>query len=175
MMEFLQDLDQRTRAVPWAAGRRAIVGDLADEAAKLATLDGRQAVRFVREHAAQWGVDPDKIGMVGFSAGGGVTMDAATAPDPVERPNFAAGIYTPRPEATHLPAPLPPLFLACAMDDPAVPPTEAVAIWEAWHAAGAPVELHVFDSGGHGFGATSHGAPTDAWLALLLTWMAHLG
>ncbi len=174
MVEFLKDLDQRTRSVPWGAGRRAIVGDLADEAAKLATRDGRKAVRFVREHAAEWGVNPDRIGMVGFSAGGGVTMEAATAPDPAERPDFVAGIYTPRPETTDLPAPVPPLFLACAMDDPAVPPSEAAAIWQTWHAAGARVELHVFDSGGHGFGATSQGAPTDAWLALLLGWLARL-
>ena len=70
------------------------VGDEATEAARLLTEeDGRQAIRFVRQHSTEWGVDPQRIGIAGFSAGGGVAVAAAVQHDARSRPDFAAGIY----------------------------------------------------------------------------------
>ena len=112
MRRFTDDLDGRTVGIPWSAGRRAIVGAEADDAALLGMADGRQAVRYVRDHAEAWGIDPGRIGMVGFSAGGGVTMAAATAVDAYERPDFAAPIYSPQADNMVVPEDAPPLFLA---------------------------------------------------------------
>jgi acetyl esterase/lipase len=175
MMRFTADLGGRTRGIPWSAGRRGIVGAEADDAASLAMADGRQAVRYVRDRAAGWGIDPRRIGMVGFSAGGGVTMSAATAADADERPDFAAPIYSPQADDMPVPAGAPPLFLACAIDDDAVPASESIAIWQTWHEAGVPAELHVFANGGHGFGTTLTGHGTDAWVDLYETWLRGLG
>jgi acetyl esterase/lipase len=175
MRVFTADLDVRTRGTPWSAGRRAIIGEEADHAATLGMADGRQAVRYVRDHAWEWGIDPGRVGMVGFSAGGGVTMAAATAFDVYERPDFAAPIYSPQADTMVVSKNAPPLFLACAIDDPNVPPTESIAIWQAWHDAGRPAELHIFATGGHGFGATPTGHGSDPWVELYETWLRGLG
>src|SRR5436190_3834338 len=81
----------------------------------LACDDGRQAVRLVREHAGKFGVRPDRIGMIGFSAGGIVTSEALFGPTET-RPDFAAIIYGAG-EIQDVPSPAPPLFLAVAADD----------------------------------------------------------
>ena len=137
--------------------------------------DGRQAVRFLRAHAAEWGMNPRRIGIAGFSAGGGVAMAAATAEVAASRPDFAAPIYSPQADVMSVPDDAPPLFLACALDDPAVPASESVAIWRAWRAAGRPAELHVFATGGHGFCMKQLGLATDAWVGLFETWLRGLG
>lgn len=175
LLAFLADLDRRVREVPWEVGTRAVLGEQAERAKALAEEDGRQAVRLLRTRAHEWGVDPARIGMVGFSAGAGVTIEAAASPDPDSRPDFAAPLYGSRPAAAAVPSDAPPLFLAAARDDPAVPPAESVATWTAWQEAGRPAELHIFATGGHGFGVKTQGLGSDAWLELFQTWMVGLG
>lgn len=171
LVGFLRDLDQRLRAAPPIEG----IGEEAERARLLAEEDGRQAVRLLREHASQWGIDPARIGFVGFSAGAAVAMATAVSADTAGRPDFAAPIYGLRPDDMAVPVAAPPLFLVHAIDDPALPPTESVAIWQAWHAAGRPAELHLFQTGGHGFGTKTQGLGTDAWVALFETWIRELG
>lgn len=158
-----------------AAGHVDPIGVLGPEGARAAELsiaDGRQAVRLVREQGPAWGIDPARIAFIGFSAGAGVTLGAAIAPDAAERPDLAAPIYGMRvADPLRVPPGAPPLFLACAADDEAVPATESIALWQAWRAAGRPVELHVFASGGHGFGMKRTGHPSDAWVDLLERWL----
>ena len=153
----------------------AALGPGGPEAALMSFADGRQAVRLVRKHASAWGIDAARVGFVGFSAGAGVTLAAALAPDAAERPDFAAPIYGLRiAEPLPVPADPPPLFLTCALDDDAIPPSESIAIWEAWRAGGGAAELHVFASGGHGFGMKVTGNPTEAWVELFERWLEGL-
>ena len=175
MIRFRRDLDQHVEATPWSAGRPAVIGEAAERAKGLADEDGRQAIRLLRAHADEWGIDPARIGIAGFSAGAILAMEAAASAAAGSRPSFAAPIYGAGPDDLVVPDDAPPLFLAHAIDDPAVPATESVSIWEAWHAAGRPAELHLFQTGGHGFGMKRLGSGSDAWVALFETWMLGLG
>jgi acetyl esterase/lipase len=175
MVAFQRELDNRIRTAPPRPGGGVSLGAAADRAKALGDEDGRQAIRFLRGHAAAWGINPQRVGIVGFSAGGSVAMESALAPQAAARPDFAAPIYPPLPESLEVPAGAPPLFLAHALDDPALPPTGTVAIWQAWHAAGIPAELHLFRSGGHGFGMHRLGLASDAWITLFQTWLRGLG
>lgn len=130
MRRFTVDLDVRTRGTPWSAGRCAIIGEEADHAATLGMADGRQWSATSGTMPGNW-KDPRRIGMVGFSAGGAVTMAAATGLDAYERPDFAALIYSPQADTMTVPPDAPPLFLACAIDDPNVSATESIATWQA--------------------------------------------
>jgi acetyl esterase/lipase len=145
------------------------------EARAWAEEDGRQAIRFVREHAQEFGIDPNRIGIMGFSAGGGVTMAAVMQHDDKSRPDFAAGIYPAYRTATPVPADAPPLFIAAANDDMLVAPISGARLYEAWHAAGKPAELHIFSKGRHGFGMKKQNLPSDFWMELFKNWLADLG
>jgi acetyl esterase/lipase len=137
--------------------------------------DGRQAIRYVRQHAAEWGIDPHRIGIAGFSAGGGVTMGAVMQHDAQSRPDFAAPIYAAYRTATPVPADAPPLFIALADDDALVAPIAEARLYEAWHAAGKSAELHIFSKGAHGFGMNKQNLPSDAWIDLFKTWLTNQG
>lgn len=122
----------------------------------MAGLDGQQAVRLLRQRASEFGLNPDRIGMMGFSAGGYVTVAAATGP--VDgRPNFAAPIYPAVGFAAVAelalvpPAGAPPLFIEVAADDELTGWQGAVELYTAWRKADIPAELHIFQVGGHGF------------------------
>ena len=152
------------------------VGDEATEEARTwAEEDGRQAIRFVRQHATEWGLDPERIGIAGFSAGGGIVMGAVMQHDAQSKPDFAAGIYPGYRTATPVPADAPPLFLAIAEDDILVAPISAARLYEAWHKADKPVELHIFAKGDHGFGMKKQHLPTDQWIELFKNWLAAQG
>ena len=137
--------------------------------------DGRQAIRFTREHAADWRIDPSRTGICGFSAGGGVAMGAAMEHDAASRPDFAVALYPAwRPDLT-VPANAPPLFLVISDDDASIPPVSTSRLYEAWHASGAPAELHVFGNGAHGFGMNKGGHLSDIWPVLLQSWLGARG
>ena len=136
---------------------------------ELAGADGQQAVRLVRQHAAEYGVRPDRIGMIGYSAGGAVLLSAVTGPRD-SRPNFAAPIYAAGADTAKPPADgAPPLFIAVASDDQAVGWQGSVDLYTAWRKAEVPVELHVFQTGRHGFGKKGGGA--DHYLDRLEEWL----
>ena len=118
---------------------------------------------------------PTRIGIVGFSAGGGVAMAAATSADDASRPDFAACLYGKAPRNPAVPDRAPPLFLVHALDDPAVPPDESVLTWQTWRSAGQHAELHLFLSGGHGFGVKRQDLASDAWTLLHESWLRGLG
>jgi len=161
---------------PGPAEENPPVGTEATEEARLwGEEDGRQAIRFVRQHASEWGLDPHRIGIAGFSAGGGVVMGAVMQHDARSRPDFAVGIYPGYRTAVPVPADAPPLFIAIADDDKAVAPISAARLYEAWHKAGKPAELHVFASGGHGFGTKKQNLSSDSWIDLLKGWLAAQG
>jgi acetyl esterase/lipase len=136
--------------------------------------DARQAVRIVRGCAAEWGVDPGRIGFMGFSAGGGVTMQLALDFTPDSRPDFAAPIYAAVFREVQAPPDAPPLFLACAADDE-MASRASLILYAAWKAAGRPVEMHIYASGGHGFGMKQLGLPSDTWIERFADWIRGMG
>jgi acetyl esterase/lipase len=132
----------------------------------LAAADGRQAVRVLRERAAEFGIRSDRIGMIGYSAGGVVTSE--TLFGPVEtRPNFAAIIYGVG-EIKEMPQPAPPLFLAVAADD-ALAVGRSIELFTFYRKEKGQAELHVFQMGAHGF--VNKGGGADHYLDRLEEWL----
>ncbi len=155
-----------------------------------ARADGQRAVRLVRHHAAAWGINPQRVGMVGWSAGANLALNVAsrhdagapTATDPVERqssrPDFVI-LLSPWPNKKDasdypIPADAPPAFIASAEDDKTAPPDFARGIAANYTSARAPHELWVVPVGGHG--AFTIGAPGEggAWIDSFLPWLDRL-
>lgn len=141
-------------------------GQAGQDVIALAADDGRQAVRVVRERAREFGVRPERVGMIGYSAGRIVTTEALFGPA-ATRPDFAAIIYGAG-EVKDVPSPPPPLFLAVAADD-TFAAGRSVELFTAYRKGKGPAELHVFQTGGHGFGRKGGGA--DHYLDRLEEWL----
>lgn len=142
------------------------------EAISLAVADGLQAMRVARKNAARFGVNPQRIGILGFSAGGWVTTAVALKGRGDSRPDFAAPIYAAMPEDVTAPPNPMPLFLVHADDDKTVIPVKtSIRLYESWKKADAPVELHIYSKGSHGFGMRKKGIPSDFWIERFWEWM----
>jgi acetyl esterase/lipase len=152
--------------------------------------DVQRAIRTVRSRAAEWNVDPQRVGVIGFSAGGELAALASTrndagnrdAADPVDRessrPAFQALIYPgiPQDEIKSLTKDTPPAFLLCGEDDRVDISQGLPELYVAFKRAGVSAELHVFAGVGHGFGLrdTNHG-PVAGWLELFYEWLGQRG
>ena len=142
-----------------------------DTAGRYGIADGIQALKVVRQHAAEWGIAANRVGILGFSAGAMVASGTLLQPDAGARPSFAALLYgAPFGVMPPIPATLPPLFLAWAQDD-AVARTPVVRFHDALLAAGLRPEVHVFSAGGHGFGMRKQGTSSDYWVEALYHWL----
>jgi acetyl esterase/lipase len=137
---------------------------------RLAISDGQQAIRLVRQGAKKWDIDPSKIGIMGFSAGGGVVVGTALLDDPAGYPDFLASLYGPSQFDVHVPANAPPLFIAVAANHKPVS-QGCVALYTVWNDAGRPAELHVYSKGNGGFGMGGKGLPSDSWPDRFLEWL----
>ena len=173
--------------------------------------DAQRAMRLIRAQSARYGLDPDKVYAVGFSAGGHLGATLATGfAEPVyapvddaealsARPNGVGLIYpvishvpgighaessrlllgespstqlvAKRSPALHVSAETPPVFLMHAMDDSAVPVANSFLIIDALRTAGRPVEAHLFEEGGHGFGLGAPSLPVSQWIELFAAWI----
>ena len=133
--------------------------------------DAEQALRWVRQHAKAYGVDPQRVGIVGFSAGAGNIWGVLADDNPTAMPNFAAPIYGGFWARKAIPTSPPPLFLAGAVDDPLIPLTPGVPIVDQWIKAGGKVELHLYQNGAHGFGALQQGATSDLFMEEFVLWI----
>lgn len=152
------------------------VFDAMAAAAPLAGADGEAAMRLVRSCAAEFGVDANRTGIIGFSAGGNVAMRVAYSTDRAVRPSFVAPIYatTAGLEVVDPPEGSGPMFVAVATDDTLGLAGDSIALYEAWRRARVPVELHAYARGGHGFGMREQGLPSDSWIDRFLDWHAAL-
>jgi acetyl esterase/lipase len=130
--------------------------------------DTRAAFALVRSRADEWNVDPDRIGMVGFSAGAMLTIATAVAGEDAS-PAFIGDIYGPL-AALQVPADAPPLFIALAADDPLFA-NGGFGLVESWRAAGHPVEFHFYEQGGHGFGMYPKPTTSTGWFDAFANWM----
>jgi acetyl esterase/lipase len=135
--------------------------------------DGKQAIWLIRKQAAKLGIKPNRIGIMGFSAGGMVTIGAALSTDPESRPDFAGAIYAPWSGGT-VPANAPPLFILAAADDKLASPG-SIMTYNEWKGAGRDAELHIYSKGGHGFGMQKKGLPADTWIERFGDWMQSQG
>ena len=144
-----------------------------NEIAPLAAADARAAVAWIRDRAADLGVRPDRVGFIGFSAGGNVTMRVAYANQKRERPDFIAPIYASVRgcDLAEPPAGSGPMFIVAATDDGLGLAGDSVLIYETWRRAGVPVELHLYATGGHGFGMKRQGLPSDSWIDRFGDWL----
>jgi acetyl esterase/lipase len=142
-----------------------------DTAGRYGIADGIQALKVVRQRAAQWKISPDRVGFLGFSAGAMVASGALLQRDPALRPSFAAMIYgAPLGATPAIPDTLPPMFLAWAQDDN-VARSFIVTFHDALLSAGHKPEVHVFSAGGHGFGLRRQGTTSDHWIEAFHHWL----
>jgi acetyl esterase/lipase len=140
----------------------------------LAVEDGRAAIAYVRAHAKEYNIVTDRIGIMGFSAGGRVAASTAFNYTKENRPDFVAPIYGDMPESLQtqvIPLDAPPLFLACAQDDEFGFASHAIGMYNKWYDAKRPVEMHLFAKGGHGFGVGSAKNTTYQWIDRLGEWL----
>ena len=148
-----------------------------------ALADAHRAVRMVRARAKEWGVDPARIGFMGFSAGGEVAALMETrfdkgndsSSDPIERqssrPDFSVIVYTGfKPGTITVPKDAPPAFLTCADNDPSHVVT-TVNLYLDLQKQGISSEMHIYASGAHGFGMRQTKLPVATWPDRLLAWM----
>jgi acetyl esterase/lipase len=147
--------------------------EMADKVVPLSIADGLAAVTYVREHASDWGVSPDRVGIIGFSAGGTVSAGVALHYAPDGKPAFAALIYASgsRFKDSPVPGDAPPVFVAAATDDNLGLAPDSVALYEKWTSAHKPAELHMYAKGGHGFGMRKQNLPTDHWIDRFTDWL----
>ena len=148
------------------AGKSDAGGELSEPHA---TADALQALKLIRQSAAKWGIDPARVGMIGFSAGAMTAMQAVLTGKPDARPAFFGYIYGPM-HAVSVPVDAPPMFAALALDD-GLFGRQGFGIVDAWHQAGRPVELHAYEHGGHGFGTGRTGTTSTQVIAEFIAWM----
>jgi acetyl esterase/lipase len=166
-----------------------------DSAPPQAQMDAQRAISVIRSKAGEWGIDPKRIGMLGFSAGGHLTAWTATnfdkrAYEPLDeidqvscRPDFAVLIYPAYLVAKgkdelaqdiRVTKETPPIFFAHAGDD-GVSADNSIVMYRALKKAGVPAELHVYASGGHGFGLRPSDKPCSTWPQRCAEWLKSQG
>jgi len=170
--DFIKEM---VEAISNPSSNRNKMGELKKQIGPLTIADGQQAMKVVRERASTWGVVPERIGMMGFSAGGEVTAGVAFEHDANSRPNFAAPIYGGELwKDIAVPVDAPPQFIALASNDE-LSLQPSLALYNAWRAAGHSVELHIYAKGGHGFGMKKQGLPSDHWIDRFGDWLQEQG
>jgi len=126
----------------------------------------------VRKRAGEWHLDPTRIGMVGFSAGAMLTLQTALQ-EPETKPAFIGIIYGPLAPVT-VPPDAPPMFVALAADDP-IFGHGGTRLIQSWMAAKRPVEFHLYEQGGHGFGMYEKSTTSTGWFNAFVSWLGMHG
>ncbi len=155
------------------SGGPASAGDLASENPLdwpfTAPADGREAIKVLRANAERWHIAPDKIGLIGFSAGAALTYSVITSAPEAEMPNFAGAMYFTLSPTVAIPANAPPLFMAGNADDPIS--RGMPGVYKRWRASGHEAEIHMYPGDEHGFGKMHSGKPSDGWIDAFGKWM----
>ncbi|HLX91554.1 MAG TPA: alpha/beta hydrolase [Puia sp.] len=143
----------------------------------LGISDARNAIAWVRAHAGDYGIDKNKIGIVGFSAGGTMAESTVFEYTPENRPDFVGPIYAyvPPQQKLDVPKDAPPMFLAAASDDQLHLVPSSLLLYNTWQGAGKSVELHLYARGGHGFGMRVQHLNSDTWIDRFGDWLGQLG
>lgn len=169
-----QDMDAFAREMAQMFSGAARPPAPRDSASTLAPqiADARAAFALVRARAVAWHVDPDRIGMLGFSAGAMLTMATALHGEDA-KPAFLGDIYGPL-APVKVPADAPPLFVALAADDPLFG-NGGYGLVDSWRAARRPVEFHLYEQGGHGFGMYPKTTTSTGWFDAFARWLGMHG
>ena len=167
-----------------------------DEPARRPLQDAQRAVRIVRNKAKDWGIDPKRIGIVGFSAGGHLAIATATSfekptYEPIDdidkvscRPDFAIAVYpgylkakdkTELASSLRIPSGTPPIFLAHGGEDIISPPEHSVLTYLALKRAGIPAELHIYAGAAHDFAVRKVDNPCSMWTTHCIDWLRNQG
>jgi dienelactone hydrolase len=142
-----------------------------DTIIKMAADDGRRAVEFVRGNAGKWNLKRDRIGMVGFSAGGMLTLEVAFSHTAQSKPDFIGIIYGSM-GFKGVPDDPMPMFMAASQYEAT---GGAAALYESWCAAKLPAETHSFTDARHGFGYRNNGDPVNIWIDLFYNFLKKTG
>jgi acetyl esterase/lipase len=166
------------------------------EPARRPLQDAQRAISLIRSKASAWGIDPERIGIVGFSAGGHLAIATATSFDkrtyePIDdvdkiscRPDFAVPVYSGYLKAKEkdelapelrIPANTPPIFLVHGSDDIISPPEHSVLMYLALKRASVPAELHIYAGTTHDFGVRASDRPYSTWTARCVDWLRDQG
>lgn len=137
---------------------------------KQSLADARQAMAILRTRAEWLRIEPARLGIMGFSAGGYLAADLGLRYTPESRPAFVAPIYPAAPPELNVPADAPPAFFAGAHDD-GLTAGHMIPLYLAWAKAKRPAALHVFPTGGHGFGFRKTGVGADGWPDRFAEWL----
>lgn len=140
------------------------------EVLRMGIADAQQALRLVRRNATMWRVDPGRVGIMGFSAGGGVAVGTALAEKTDASPDFLVSLYGPSLMDVNVRPDTPPLFIAVGATHFNVT-NGCLALFAAWKAGGRPAEIHVYDQVSAGFGMSRRGLPVDSWTERLHEWL----
>ncbi len=140
---------------------------------EMAKNDGIEAMKYVRSRSKELNIDPQKIGFMGFSAGGTVTMSVMLSAPQELKPNFIAPIYLYKNAVVGnlMPTKATPIFVAVASDDQLGLMPHSIKLYQEWNAAKHPAELHIYEKGGHGFGIMKHNTSSDQWAADFENWL----
>lgn len=147
--------------------------DKVGEVLPFSIQDGIEAMRHVRGHATEYGIDPNRIGMMGFSAGGAVAMGVMYESEPEDHPDFFVPVYSWTTVYPVQEAPLnaPPMLVICATDDGLDLAKGSVELYQSWLQTGASAGLIMYSKGGHGFGMRKQGLPSDDWIERVYEWI----
>jgi acetyl esterase/lipase len=141
----------------------------------MAGEDIKTAISYIRTHAKELNINPEKLGVIGFSAGASVILESVLhSKDASTLPNFAASIYGGSSQEildTPIPSGTLPLFICAASDDQLKLAPKSVLLYNKWLEAGQPTELHIYEKGGHGFGMGKQNLPVDKWSDVYLNWL----
>ena len=149
------------------AARNREIADGQGDIRALAVADAKAAMKYIRQHAAEYGVDPERIGMVGFSAGAALALEVLYDHDAESRPNLVGSIYGAMVQARFPEDPCP-LFIAATQYE-----INGLAsdLYGMWCRNRLPSELHSFVNARHGFGYRPNGAPENLWITLFYNFM----
>ncbi|MFM5908916.1 MAG: alpha/beta hydrolase [Novosphingobium sp.] len=145
-----------------------------DRVRQMAVNDAQQALKLVRGNAVRWRINPAKVGIMGFSAGGGVAVGSALEPAGAAYPDFVVTLFGPSLQDVTVPPHAAPLFMAVTQNHYNVTPG-LVALFTKWREARKPAELHIYDMANAPIGMERGGTPSDTWLDRVIDWMALKG
>ncbi|MGB6153304.1 MAG: alpha/beta hydrolase [Pricia sp.] len=150
----------------------ARIGERVAPVLPYSVADGRSAIAYVRQNADTFKIEKDKIGFMGFSAGGAVTMGVAYTFSEDDRPDFIVPVYpwTSAYPVQEAPKDAPAMLVICASDDPLDLAKGSIELYSSWLKAGYYPELHLYAKGGHGFGMKPQGLPSDEWIQRFYDW-----
>jgi acetyl esterase/lipase len=156
----------------WGADYQQVI-DKVNTVLPFSIQDGLNGVKHIRENAETYGVFSDKIGFMGFSAGGAVTMGVGYEYSNENRPDFLVPVYpwTDAKKVETPPSDAPPMMIICATDDGIGLAQGAVELYLSYFENDKNVALHMYSKGDHGFGMRTQGLPSDTWIERVYEWM----